>query len=184
MIIAEILLKSLRKVSSGNFLINYLALDVIHACNSIPWMLLNSFIHLRPMFHFKQILPLQMITNQLKERMIQGWLLYVINKVITELHCVKSVQIWSLSGPYFPVFSPNMGKYRPEKLCIWTLFAQCYSSSSMRTTDTSVNGALTMISPVISNVWLSMISGHDTNPIFFNIKNKDKVFPACYHVFK
>ena len=33
-------------------------------------------------------------------------------------HCVKSVQIWSFSGPYFPVFSPNAGKYGPEKLCI------------------------------------------------------------------
>ena len=42
-------------------------------------------------------------------------------------HCVKSVQIWSFSGPYFPelgfnteiyaiyVFSPNTGKYGPEK---------------------------------------------------------------------
>ena len=30
-------------------------------------------------------------------------------------HCVKSVQIRRFSGPYFPVFSPNTGKYRPEK---------------------------------------------------------------------
>ena len=29
------------------------------------------------------------------------------------------------SGPYFPVFSPNTGKYGPEKTCIWTLFTQC-----------------------------------------------------------
>ena len=29
--------------------------------------------------------------------------------------CVKSVQIRSFSGPYFPVFSPNTGKYRLEK---------------------------------------------------------------------
>ena len=28
------------------------------------------------------------------------------------------------SGPYFPVFSPNVEKYRSEKLCIWTLFTQ------------------------------------------------------------
>ena len=26
------------------------------------------------------------------------------------VHCVKSVRIWSFSGPYFPVFSPNAGK--------------------------------------------------------------------------
>ena len=39
-------------------------------------------------------------------------------------HCMKSVQIRSFSGPYFPVFglntetygvSPNTGKYGPEK---------------------------------------------------------------------
>ena len=31
------------------------------------------------------------------------------------VHCVKSVQIQSFSGPYFPVFSPNTGKYGPEE---------------------------------------------------------------------
>ena len=30
-------------------------------------------------------------------------------------HCVKSVQIRSFFGPYFPVFSPNTVKYVPEK---------------------------------------------------------------------
>ena len=30
-------------------------------------------------------------------------------------HCEKSVQIRSFSGLYFPVFSPNTGKYGPEK---------------------------------------------------------------------
>ena len=48
-------------------------------------------------------------------------------------YCVKSVCIWSFSGPYFPtlrispylvVFSPNSGKYRQEKLGIRTLFTQ------------------------------------------------------------
>ena len=27
-------------------------------------------------------------------------------------------------GQYVPVFSPNTGKYGPEKSCIWTLFPQ------------------------------------------------------------
>ena len=40
-------------------------------------------------------------------------------------HCVKSVFIWSFSGRYFPAFSLNAGKYRPEKLRIRTLFMQC-----------------------------------------------------------
>ena len=30
-------------------------------------------------------------------------------------HRVKSVQYRVFSGPYFPVFSPNTGKYGPEK---------------------------------------------------------------------
>ena len=48
------------------------------------------------------------------------------------IHCVKSVRIGSYSGPYFPafglnlsVFSPNTGKYGPEKLQIRILFTQC-----------------------------------------------------------
>ena len=39
-------------------------------------------------------------------------------------YCVKSVRIRSFSGPHFPVFSPNAGKYGPEKLRIRTLFTQ------------------------------------------------------------
>ena len=28
------------------------------------------------------------------------------------------------SGPYFPIFSPNTGKYGPEKTPIWTVFTK------------------------------------------------------------
>ena len=55
-------------------------------------------------------------------------------KNILERHCVKSVRIWSFSGPCFSAFglnterygafSPNAGKYGPEKLQILTLFSQ------------------------------------------------------------
>ena len=38
--------------------------------------------------------PLQMITNQLKENMIQGWILYVINEVTTELIIIFSDYYW------------------------------------------------------------------------------------------
>ena len=34
-----------------------------------------------------------------------------VHKII---HCVKSVLIWSYSGPHFPIFSLNVGKCRPE----------------------------------------------------------------------
>ena len=55
-------------------------------------------------------------------------------------HCVKSCRIWSSSGLHFPafrlnterqylsVFSPNGGKYGPEKPRIRTLFTQCISN--------------------------------------------------------
>ena len=36
-------------------------------------------------------------------------------------HCVKGVRILSFSGPYFPIFSPNAGKYGPEKIRLRTL---------------------------------------------------------------
>ena len=50
----------------------------------------------------------------------------------TKMHCVKSIRISKLSGPYFPTFgmnteiyfSPNAGKYGPEKLRMRTLFTQ------------------------------------------------------------
>ena len=61
-----------------------------------------------------------------------------ISYVPVEPQCAKSVRIRSFSGPYFPafglnrrdtlylsVFSPNAGKYGPEKSRIWTLFTQC-----------------------------------------------------------
>ena len=38
------------------------------------------------------------------------------------VHCGKSIHTQSFSVPCFPVFSPNTGKYGPEKLRIWTLF--------------------------------------------------------------
>ena len=45
---------------------------------------------------------------------------------------MKSVRIWSFSGPYLSVFSPNAGKYGPEKLLIWTRFTQCtYKESNI-----------------------------------------------------
>ena len=40
--------------------------------------------------------------------------------------CEKCPKYVVFSGPYFPVFGLNMGKYRPKKLRIWTFFAQCW----------------------------------------------------------
>ena len=38
--------------------------------------------------------PLQMITNHLKESIIQGWLFFVINKVTTQLFIISSDYYW------------------------------------------------------------------------------------------
>ena len=57
-----------------------------------------------------------------KNFIIVGW------RSFFDLHYVKSVRIRSFSGPFFSyflvcIFSPNAGKYRPEKLRIRTLFS-------------------------------------------------------------
>ena len=41
---------------------------------------------------------------------------------LSDLHYVKYVRTRSISGPYFPIFNANAGKYRPENLRIRTLF--------------------------------------------------------------
>ena len=38
-----------------------------------------------------------------------------IHYFLVNYHCVKRVQMLSFSGPYFPVFGLNTGKYGPEK---------------------------------------------------------------------
>ena len=38
--------------------------------------------------------PLQMITNHLKESIIQGWLFFVINKVTTQLFIISNYYYW------------------------------------------------------------------------------------------
>ena len=52
-----------------------------------------------------------------------------LDMISTDQYCFKSVRIRSFSGPYFPVFSPNAGKYGPKNLRIRTLFTQCNSIS-------------------------------------------------------
>ena len=37
--------------------------------------------------------------------------LSLVNDKVWHLHCVKSVRIWSYSGPYFPAFGLNNSKY-------------------------------------------------------------------------
>ena len=59
---------------------------------------------------------------------------------------MKSVRIWSFSGPYFPafgenterslsVFIPNAGKYGSDKLRIGTLFTQSKICSTVERMD-------------------------------------------------
>ena len=64
-----------------------------------------------------------------------GTIFSALQKNPMRSHCMERVRNWSFSGPYFPafelnteryfvylpVFTPNAGKYGPEKLRIWTL---------------------------------------------------------------
>ena len=51
--------------------------------------------------------------------------LYSVTTAFFDWRWVKSVLISCFSGPYLSVFSPNAGKYGPEKLRIRTFFKQC-----------------------------------------------------------
>ena len=47
--------------------------------------------------------------------------------------------MWTVYGEilYISVFSPNVGKYGPEKLPIWTFFTQCTSSICLQSKRTT-----------------------------------------------
>ena len=45
---------------------------------------------------------------------ISSGILLFTQTVNFHIHSVKSVRIWSYSNPFFPAFSPNVGKYGPE----------------------------------------------------------------------
>ena len=53
-------------------------------------------------------------------------ILYLRLSRFNKIHCVKSVQIMSYSGPYFPAFGLNLGRYQvslhihPKFRKIWT----------------------------------------------------------------
>ena len=53
--------------------------------------------------------------------------------------CVKTVQIRSFSGPYFPVFSPNTGKYGSEKTPYWDTFHTAASSTVLSNSEQVTN---------------------------------------------
>ena len=42
------------------------------------------------------------------------YFILVLMKYMWREHCVKSIQIRVISGPYFPIFGLNTGKYGPE----------------------------------------------------------------------
>ena len=61
------------------------------------------------------------------------WRLLWFPYCVEGIHCVKKARIRSFSGPYFPAFglntdisafSPNAGKYGPEKLRVRKLFTE------------------------------------------------------------
>ena len=92
---------------------------------------------------------LKKLSDKRKLRNFTAWKVDILRDILTDLkHCVKNVRIWiffwSVFSPhsdwirrdteyteYLSVFSPNAGKYGPEKLRIRTLFTQCFKSVRM-----------------------------------------------------
>ena len=67
---------------------------------------------------------------------------FACTRIPSPFQCVENVRVWSFSGPFFRpfglnteryqylnVFSPNVGKYGPEKLQMRTIFTQCFTWS-------------------------------------------------------
>ena len=50
--------------------------------------------------------------NRFLQLELEIWL--IIPDVSLIFHCVKSVEYGVISGPYYPVFGPNTGKYGPK----------------------------------------------------------------------
>ena len=46
-----------------------------------------------------------------------------VNGDFLTFHWVKSVRIWSFSGPYFPTFGPEKLRIRTRSVCLLTLFS-------------------------------------------------------------
>ena len=103
-----------------------------------PWKLSrfqgsHPLVHLRPKFchlldfgrtpNFKWTSPLQMITNQLKDNIIQVWLLYVI-KSFLQVDFRIHYQLINLVWLSFLFFSFNLS----ITICFWWILYSCVCS--------------------------------------------------------
>ena len=84
----------------------------------------------------------------------------------TMSHFVKSVQIRSFSGPYFPVFSPNTGKYGPEK----TPYLDTFHAVSLV--------AIVLCNTYFTHSFLVHIQRKDFDPEFFH--SAKQFFKKCH----
>ena len=48
-----------------------------------------------------------------------------MSKILDDDHCVEKVKILTFSSLYFPEFSPNTGRYGPEKTSLFGHFLSC-----------------------------------------------------------
>ena len=110
------------------------ALGMIHIWP--PWKLsnfqdLHILAHLRPKFFhpldlgrpFQALLALQMITNQLKENIVQGWLLYIIRSFLKDGLCFQYQNLVWLS---FDLFSFSLS----PTICLFVALYCCICSCS------------------------------------------------------
>ena len=85
-----------------------------------------------------------------------------------QFHCLKSIQIQSSSGPYFPVFRPNTRKYEPEK----TSYLDAFHAVSWLNTTKCYNLILGIMSAeiyiTVYKMWITFKFALLSFPITFN----------------
>ena len=169
-----------------------------------PWKLSKfqdpptPLVHLRPTFFHpldlgRPILnehtpPIQVITNQLKENIIQEWLLYVIRSFLQVgfRFQYQSINLVWFSFPLsrfpFAFFSPACERTKSkQKQNQVTSFSNWPRILLLDLTHKQCNGIVKEWLHCLTsgsngryiNAWLNMIFGHDTNPIFLSKKNKE-----------
>ena len=72
-----------------------------------------------------EICQQEIISPLCQKYMFRNLIFMILIWVLIWLHCVKSVRIWSYSGPNFVAWGP-------EELQIWTIFTQPYSHTQKK----------------------------------------------------
>ena len=99
------------------FILGILSLDFFLSC-SYFWWIFSLHVLMKLLKSSYQIVFIKKrdglrLSYQLSGHLSPGSMIQTTQLV--NQHCLKSVQIPFFSGPYFPLFRPNTGKYVPQK---------------------------------------------------------------------